>query len=239
MTYQPTIQRGQTLIETVVAVFILVMGITAALGLANYSLNATSSIRKQIIAMGLAREGIEAIKSMRDTNWLNAPLSSSCYDYYSSSNVSFCYPNWMNPAAVGQSGYNINPGATYGTAYPFALSYDVNAAPTAFWSLSYRPSNNNYGLNYDASANPQHGLYSSWTPTTVAAATSDFARKVSLTLENGVPFNDPGSTGLGPRIKVTSQVWWKDKKCPVSEDVPASKSCVITLETYLTNWKDF
>jgi hypothetical protein len=42
----------------------MIMGITAALGLANYSLNASSNIVKQLVAVGLAREGVEAVIPM-------------------------------------------------------------------------------------------------------------------------------------------------------------------------------
>ncbi len=76
-------QNGQTLIETLVASFILVMGITAALTLATYSLGATNNIRQQTIGLGLAREGLEVVKNMRDTNWLRGTSSSDCYDFLS------------------------------------------------------------------------------------------------------------------------------------------------------------
>lgn len=218
-----TNQTGQTLIETMVAVFILVMGITASLGLANYSLNATSNIRKQIIAMGLAREGIEAVKNMRDTNWLKGSLSSDCYNFYSSDNTTFCYKDWTGPSG----GYSLASGT-------YALNLDTSVTGVGYWSLAARA--NNYGLNLDPSANPQHGIYNSWTPTSHASATSDYARKITISLDNSTaPFN----TTTGGRLVVTSQVWWKDKKCPTQEDAVTGNSCMITLQTYLTNWKDY
>jgi hypothetical protein len=220
------LQKGQSLIETMVAVFILVMGITAALGLANYSLGATTTIRKQIIAMGLAREGIEAVKNMRDTNWLQANVSATCYDYLSGTNVAACYPNWLNPGNEGSPGYDIRPG-------DYALSYDTGTTAVGFWALAART--NNYGLNYDNSASPQHGLYSSWTPVSTTNASSDFSRRIVITEDTDAPFD----RNLGPRIKVSSQVWWQDKGCPTEEVPSANNNCLITLETYLTNWKDY
>ncbi len=221
-------QSGQTLIETVVAVFILVMGITASLGLANYSLNATGNIRKQIIAMGLAREGIEAVKNMRDTNWLYTTLSSDCYNFYSSDSTGFCYKGWINPAASGQSGYNISPGT-------YSLKSDTNSTGLGYWTLTSQASN--FGLNYDSSSNPQHGLYSAWSGPNDQNATSDYSRKITISAESSVaPFN---KADIGPRLLVTSQVWWKDKKCPFSADAPSSQLCVVKIQTYLTNWKDY
>ena len=60
-----------------------------------------SDITKQIIATGLAREGIEAVKNMRDTNWLKDTLSvNGCYDFATGqANQANCYVNWL-----GQNG---------------------------------------------------------------------------------------------------------------------------------------
>jgi Tfp pilus assembly protein PilV len=55
------LQSGQTLIETLVAALVLVMGITAAVTLAIYGFTATEGINKQLIAVGLAREAMEAV----------------------------------------------------------------------------------------------------------------------------------------------------------------------------------
>ncbi len=214
-----------------VAVFILVMGITAALGLANYSLGATTTIRKQIIAMGLAREGIEAVKNMRDTNWLNARISPNCFDFLSSSDTAACYPYWLDPGAEGENGYGLDAGAWPAT---YALSYDTSIPGIGFWNLAYRT--DRFGLNYDQSSAPQHGLYSSWVPTTVANATSDFARRITISRDTNAPFDH---SDLGARLIITSQVWWQDKGCPTEEVPSAGNNCVITLETYLTNWKDY
>ena len=60
--------KGQTLIETLAAVFILVMGVSASVGLAIYAFNTSGGVVKQIIATGLAREGLEAVRNMRDSN---------------------------------------------------------------------------------------------------------------------------------------------------------------------------
>ena len=60
------------------------MGVSSAVGLAIYAFNSSSSVTKQIIATGLAREGIEAVKNMRDTNWLQqTTIDTNCYNSYS------------------------------------------------------------------------------------------------------------------------------------------------------------
>src|SRR3989344_2406253 len=68
-------EKGQTLIETVVALFVLTTGLTAGLSLAIYSFSTTTEISRKIIATGLAREGIEVARRQRDSNWLAGTLS--------------------------------------------------------------------------------------------------------------------------------------------------------------------
>jgi type II secretory pathway pseudopilin PulG len=225
-------QTGQTLIETVVAVFILTMGISAALGLAIYSLGATTNIRQQIIAMGLAREGIEAVKNMRDTNWLRGQLSETCYNFYTEDNTGGrCYQNWLNPSSPA-IGYNINPGPSASTYF---LAMNINQGEL-LWQLIR--STTLFGLDVPTSTESDidGAWYSPRAGLPAIQGSSGFARKITITPDNSFP---PFDTNNGPRLKVTVDVWWRDKNCPMTNDVPASDRCTVKLETYLTNWKNF
>jgi len=223
-------QTGQTLIETLVAAFILTMGISAALGLATYSLKATTGIKERIIAIGLAREGIEAVKNMRDTNWLQGTLSTNCYDFQNTGTPDMsCYQNWLKPGTP--KSYDLSAGGTY------YLSFDTTTPN--YWQLV---SNNSapyyFGLNY-VKGDPTKGFYE--VPlggVSVTNGTSGFGRAITITQDNSFyPFNQ-GTTG--PRLTITSQVWWHDNtNCPVSDSIPTNSTCMITLKTYLTNWKTF
>ena len=220
-------QQGQTLIETIVAAFILTMVIGAALGLANYSLNISTNIRQQTVAMGLAREGIEVVKNIRDTNWLNARLRANCYNYETAENNAYCYPQWMNPPSGGQ---NIKPQGGWQT---YVIRFDP-AQPQP-WRLE--PSTTYFGLT----ASPGGGdgasqlFYDSTNSVLAAQATSGFGRMITIEEATFYPFNQNNSS----RLKVTSQVWWSGKNCPASNVVVNNSPCLITLETYLTNWKNF
>jgi len=225
-------QRGQTLIETLVAAFILSMGITAALGLANYSLRATTEIRQQIIALGLAREGLEVVKNMRDTNWLRGSLSPSCKNFTTGANNSaLCYQNWLNG---GGQNFQLNPP---GTDTNYYLSLNTSPTQQLVWTLNKKPGNQTgYGLNYNPT-NVANGIYSG-TGNSVASSTSGFGRIITLYEDTSfTPFR-PGE-GYGGRLKVTSTVWWTRGRCPVVETPPTDSRCKITLETYLTNWKNY
>lgn len=222
-------QQGQTLIETIVAIFVLVMGITAALSLANYSLGATTSIKQQIIGMGLAREGIEVIKNMRDTNWLKVPYDTNCYNFANpSESDGICYRNWLNTAG----GYNISPGPV-GSPQSYILRFSNSSNNPMPWSAV--PNDDNFGLDSTPGTGVLYNVPS--TPVAAPKGTSGFARKITIAQDTFAPFNQTTSTGA--RIKVTSQVWWSGKNCTLTVQPNPSKNCSVTLETYLTNWRVF
>ena len=252
------------MIETLVAIFMLVMGLSAAVGLAIYALNSSTNINKQIIAAGLAREGIEAVKNMRDTNWLqdtlvkpsqNPPVCSDtgCYNYIDGCQTAQCYQRWLgtlpngNPAPL----YCLDPTQSSqckgdGTSQNYYLSYDMtiphpNNISTGFWSLQTGNggnANDAFSLQYDPTNSANQGFYfgngkscgSNPNP-------SDFCRRIIITKDSShAPYNHDE----GPLLKVQSQVWWIDKKCPrVSTYDQASPTCRIEMDNYLTNWKDY
>ncbi|MFH0804812.1 MAG: hypothetical protein V1916_01295 [Patescibacteria group bacterium] len=86
-------QRGQSLLEMLIAVFILVAATTATLTLIISSINAGKESRSKMIATSLAREGVELVRNIRDSNWIDpSPL-------YWDTGISFC-PSTCDPTAV-------------------------------------------------------------------------------------------------------------------------------------------
>src|SRR6266404_727361 len=239
---------GQTLIETLAGLFILVMGVTAAVGLAVYALNASSGIIKQIIATGLAREGVEAVRNMRDTNWLNItddPVTTNgCYNYVSSNNSQAnCHKSWLGKN--GSSLYCLDPSTGNGNNcngnndyQPYYLGF--NTGNSSFWILNTEPIN--YGINFNNPAVNNNwqtsGFYSEDGNTLCTKATSEYCRRIAITVYNNInnnaiaPYNKDNNLSL---VFVQSQVWCVDKKCPRVDDFPnASSSCRLELDTYLT-----
>jgi Tfp pilus assembly protein PilV len=250
-------KAGQTLIETLAAAFILTMGMTAATGLAIYAFNSSGSIVRQIIATGLAREGLEAVRNMRDTNWLKDTLTvNGCYNFATAqSSKANCYPNWLGN---GVTPYCINPtinntncngDAGVNTSINYYLGFD--ATQTNFWSLTKDQGNAlKFGLNFnDPSAGTTwqtQGFYSPGSGVTCTNSNSGYCREIILTklTPSGTPYDPANSGGSsqtpGPLLEVQSKVWWVDKKCPKVDDFNnASISCKVELDTYLTNWKSF
>lgn len=218
-------QSGQTLVETMVAALVLSIGIGAAISLAIYGLAATSAITNQLVGIGLAREGIEAIKNMRDTNWLRDPIDSNCHNFYTGASDGVCYQEWLT------GNYNIDPGAG---PQSYALGFAGEDPENEHWRLS--PTANRFGLDYNPSAAFAEGYYYYNPNVPVENTNSGYARRVTLEKENFAPFDQ----NTGPRLKVTVDVWWAGRRCPaLTATPPTSSNCKITLETYLTNWKDY
>ena len=62
--------RGQSFIEAMVAITIIVSSISSSLALVQSSITASRIGGAQVVAANLAREGLEVVRGLRDTNWL-------------------------------------------------------------------------------------------------------------------------------------------------------------------------
>ena len=62
--------KGETILETIIAVSILAIGVTLSSTLMASSLRNINTSKNRVIAVNIAREGIEAMRNIRDTNWL-------------------------------------------------------------------------------------------------------------------------------------------------------------------------
>ncbi len=152
-------QLGQTLIETLVAIFILVTGLVSALSLAVYSFQSSDNSSKQIVATALARESIEGLRNIRDTNWLRGTLS-SCADLGTGQQ---CYSNWQ-----GSGAQRLETG-TYAVDYSIGLGNVL---------LTKNPTS--YVLNYD----PVSGSYSNGG----SGVASNYSRKVTISEDQTSPY---------------------------------------------------
>lgn len=63
-------KRGQSFIEAMIALTILVSAVSSSMALVQSSLTATRISGSQVVAANLAREGVEVVRSIRDSNWL-------------------------------------------------------------------------------------------------------------------------------------------------------------------------
>lgn len=63
-------RHGETIVEVMIAVIVLVIGVLAAVRLLITSGIQNELSQERVIATNLAREGIEAMRNIRGTNWL-------------------------------------------------------------------------------------------------------------------------------------------------------------------------
>lgn len=63
-------KNGFTVIEAIVAIFILTVGIIACSILADQVFRSASTAKDRLIAVSLAQEGVEVIRNIRDNSWL-------------------------------------------------------------------------------------------------------------------------------------------------------------------------
>ncbi len=210
----PNSQLGQTLIETVVAVFILVTALITATGLAYYSFRSSDNSSREIIGTALAREGIEGVKNIRDSNWQSGTLS-ACDSEIGAGRK--CYLTW-------------NAGLNAGD---YAVDYNANSNN---WTVTPAINLQSYELNFDASTgNPSSGTYSTQNPPNG----SGFFRRINIAYDTTAPFSS-----TSPRLIITATVWWTSRSCPFSAGDNASlaalpASCKVALVMHLTNWKNY
>lgn len=62
--------KGQSLLETVIAIGIILIGIVPLVALTTMTARAGRLAAEQTIATELASEGIEVVRNIRDSNWL-------------------------------------------------------------------------------------------------------------------------------------------------------------------------
>lgn len=71
------LRRGFTLLEVIIAVSLIMIGLTATLFLITKTVSQMSVFPSELIAAYLTQEGIEIVRNIRDTNWLEQKVDLS------------------------------------------------------------------------------------------------------------------------------------------------------------------
>lgn len=159
--------NGFTLLETIVAVGLIVVGLISALGLITTSLFYVSNIQDRLVAANLAAEGIEVVRNIRDSNWLQNPtdrtkwnlnLSNGDYQIAYNSVPPLSFYNDSNLLQLNSSTglYNYIAGAS--TPYKRKVSivnlsngYEMQVISTVTWQrrgVTYSSSAEDYLFNW-------------------------------------------------------------------------------------------
>lgn len=137
-------KNGFTLIETMVAVSVVVIGLVSALGAINTALFYVSNIQNRLIAANLVAEGIELTRNIRDNNWLaglawNNGLADGDYqaDYNSTSLSGYNGNSLLLDANSGL--YNYSSGGSTPYLRKISItnisSYEIRVISTVTWQI--------------------------------------------------------------------------------------------------------
>src|SRR3989344_3934106 len=222
---------GQTLIETIVAITILTTGIIGGLALAIQSLSSSSIVTKQIIATNLAREGIEAVRNIRDSNWLANSLQSCPY----MGSGQQCIGQWANfgPASCNSSS-STNPNAGFLLLNKCA-NYRVSLNPSSGLISMENQAGGLFGWNannYRLYLHPE-GVYNH---SAAGGQLTEYFRYVLVFRQE---------LGIGAaqdfELLIVTYVWWQGRGCKLATGLAnitdPQNACRVIVSEYLTNWK--
>ncbi len=135
-------KNGFTLIETIVAVSIIIIGLVSALTLITNSLFYVSNINDRLVAANLTAEGLEVARNIRDNNWLqNLAWNNGLADGdYQAAYNSISLSSYSGNALLLDSGtglYNYNSGDATNYIRKISLanlsSYEIRVVSTVTW----------------------------------------------------------------------------------------------------------
>lgn len=130
-------KRSFTLLETIVAIYILLLGLVGAIALSAQSLSIVQTFKQELIATNLAQEGIELVRNKRDSNYLESKKGGGC--------VPPCNPNAQDMEDLARSGVPSDPCDKRHTGNPRGCYVDWNSISDA---------DNNGSLTFRNCGNP-------------------------------------------------------------------------------------
>ena len=132
-------RAAETLVEVVVAVFVVVMGSAVAMTLIVNSMRANSFSKDNLVALNLAVEGLEAVRNIRDTNWMKFGFDkTNCWNLVPGSGPGDCSPLY-DQIAEGYYTADLNP---------ISYEFDLGAVSAGLDLNSALATNDDYRLGY-------------------------------------------------------------------------------------------
>ncbi len=178
--------KGQSLIEAIVGIGILVAGLITTLAVGITTIRAGQIAKSRTIADNLAREGLEVVRNIRDSNWL--------------------YQNSINPANQIRWDDQLCETDDDHTAFP-SLSDDFN------WTLDYSLDDLTEApaIIYQINDTTLHQTYYRQ-PSRADATVTVFRRILEITPRNQAGAEIAGCTSEEPTsYRVASTVQWTER----------------------------
>lgn len=202
--------KGETLLEVIIALFVIIIGSATATNLIITSLRANVYNRDNLIALNFAQEGIEMMRNVRDTNWLKfSGNTQECWNLQP--NRDTCDP--ANPTQKLLSGY-YNSNFDF-SSDDFTLNNGIDDNDKKF-NLKYFDNNTSVDSDNNGNNSDDKDFISSGTPAIgTEIGQTKFYRSIHLTYDtlddNGLLENNGGTTVINAEIMlVTTHVAWLD-----------------------------
>ncbi len=203
--------RATSIIEAMVVLLVVTIGIVGVFGLMNSSQKLANSTGQRIEAIQIARDGIESMMNIRDTNWiLYAADYQNCWNVLNYNNNCIWDPGFTTDITLW-----INEWFTiYSNSYN---QFELQKYSNVWWfsDATYR---NNFRVRKDPK-----GFYtqSGWTDFNPI-----YTREIQV---NYLKADNTPWDSNDPKMQVKAIIRWND---------PASKNPrKLEMETLLTNWK--
>lgn len=138
-------QKAFTLIEVVVAIAIIALGLVGVLAVIRRTLYLQPIIKNKVTSINLAQEGVEVIRAIRDTNWLNNEywyyglgdgliVNDACVEYDSSSIEYPCLNKGLSINDNGMFVHSSNPNTPFERVVD--LSYETDPEGIEYLSVT-------------------------------------------------------------------------------------------------------
>jgi len=195
-------RKAESLLEVIVSIFVIALGSAAATGLVISALQSNALSRDNLQALNLATEGIEAVRNIRDSNWIKF-----AYDKQSCWNMQATKDECKADNVIDNGNYTLTLDTstmkwtlTSGGTAPLDLNnatYD-----SSNYQLAYMDVDTGADSDMDGDPTNDHDMYVAKSGT---LPLSKFYRMINIAYPAVAP------PTVDQELTVTSLVQWKDR----------------------------
>lgn len=156
-------KAAESLIETLIAITVIVLATTAALSVLRTSQQGNEVIGQKVIAINIAMEGFEALQNLRDTNYLLfASDPDNCWNKIEITDVADCATAGATNTITDGYNYYLTRdfASTSTTMFAWSLNQLTNTSTQGYLSL--------YDLDLDGGTDWESQIYAQSTSTGVS-----------------------------------------------------------------------
>jgi hypothetical protein len=198
---------AETLIEVIMAIFVVALGSAAATSLVISALQTNAITRDNLLALNLATEGAEAMRNIRDSNWIKY-----AYDKQKCWNMNAEAAECKDAEVINNGNFSLTLDTatmkwslSNAIADPLDLNNPVYAGTNLYYQLAYKDLDEDVNSDDIGTAVDDQDIYVSKDDPD-SGALSKFYRMINISY----PVGGPPPTSA-QEMTVTSLVQWKDR----------------------------